>query len=205
MNKKQIIEVLGGVLIAAIFISSYISLANYGGSQNQTQASTTINAQTVFASGTANATITGYYPTFAIYLQCKNATLDNSTIDQLSNTLTNLENNNNVSNFYPLNKKIIVNSGSSNSIALYSYLSPMINQSAYNCTVFSGSASIELPSAVKMKVQTQVVSIPIPGNLRNSSLSLNFSKNISGQVPVKVSALLYLNGSIAGSMEVSRS
>ncbi|MDE1861163.1 MAG: hypothetical protein KGH72_05630 [Candidatus Micrarchaeota archaeon] len=197
MDRRKIIEILGGILVAAIFIFSGVSLANYGGSSTA-NATTTINAQTVFAVGYANATITGYYPAMTVDITCKNATLVNSSISILSNALTTLEGNNSVSDFYSSNNKISVSSGNSNSIQVYHYLYGMLSTDALNCTRFSGGVSIELPHNITMKVQTQSLKVYIPTSMRAHSLNTNLTMNLSGKIPVKVSALLYLNGTISG-------
>lgn len=203
MQKKQIIEFLIGLFVAIIFITSYVSLTNYTGS-SQSSTTTIINAETIYASGNTNAMITGYSPIISTNVGCKNSTLANSTESLLTNSLTNMENNNTVSNFYSVGTKFIIDSGTMPSPQVYTYLSGRIAPSAYNCTQFSGTADISLPPFVTMKVESQSLAVAIPPTQQNSTIAVNFTRNMEGSMPVHVASLIYANGTVASQLIVTK-
>ncbi|MDE1823125.1 MAG: hypothetical protein KGH50_02255 [Candidatus Micrarchaeota archaeon] len=199
MERKKLFQVLVTLFIAIIFITSYFSLTNYNTSSRN---KTTSVPPTIFASGILNASVAGYGNILSIAVSCKNDT--NSTINDFSTVLSALEANNSVSTYYSVGNRITVDLGNFNASALYSYLSQRASQAQLNCSRFSGSAVLLLPSVMKAQVQTSTYNVYIPDSDRRYPLPVTLPLNAANGIKVKVSTLITVNGTVYGNLSVVR-
>ena len=201
MERKKLIEIIGSIFVAAIFLSSYAAFGNI--SQSGNNATTTALSQTYYAVANTNAMVQSYASTFNINITCSNASAVSGT---LNSELAGLEKNGSVANFYSQQAaQILVQSGSMSSNALYARLSNDIGSGA-SCTQFSGTANIDLPGRMNFYVTSQrsSVIITIPDSLRAYSLPIPLAGGMGGTLSVSVSALLEQNGTIYGPLRVAK-
>ncbi len=199
MERKKLAELVLALLIAATFVSSYVSLSNYA----PKGAATTTIPQTVYAQGNANGIITGYGSPILITVACPNSINENATIANVSSVLTSMENNNSVSNVYNANNNFQVASGTLSSYSVYSYFKNSANATRFNCLNVTGPARIALPSSIYMTIGSQSVNLPVNASYQNASISMSLSKNIGTQLKLRVSVLVTVNGTFYGPMTVS--
>lgn len=200
MEKKKLLELVAAIFIAAIFISSYISLANYN---SGSASSTTTIPQTVYGQGSTNGIIYGYASPISINVACSNSINDNLTISNLSSKLTAMENNNSVSNFYNSNLNFQVASGNLSPYQIYTYLENTTAPAQFGCINFTGPAELRLPQFINFTVGAQKANLPINASYRNATITLPLSKGINKQVKLRVSVLITVNGTLYGPMTVS--
>ncbi len=197
MKKKQITQLILALLVGLMFISSYFTLANLNGSQAQTHAQSKAQAvpSTVYGFGTANAAITGYNGPVQILVGC-NSSESAPISTTLSSLLSELESNNSISNSYSIQNQTEIQTGSAGAAQLYSIMASRFNSSAMSCVRFSSQALAALPSTVPLYIVNKTYQISIPQNLSTVQIPVVFSGNTPKQVPVKISALIELNGTI---------
>ena len=195
------IELIGSIFVAVIFITSY---AAFGGGGLAGNATTTAQPlQTVYAVAQGAANIISYGSTMNINVSCSNVTYVSKQINDL---LANLESNNSISYFYSQQLgQIMIQSGKEGVYANYNSISSYISANA-SCTGFTSSATVTIPKTMNFYAPLEKVStiVAIPGNMRNYSISIKFLKNMSNTLNVSVSALLTLNGSIYGNLSVQK-
>lgn len=201
MERKKLLELIAALFIAAIFISSYISLSNYSSSSQSSQ--TTTIPQTVYGQGVANAVIYGYSSPISINVSCSNSIRDNLTASNLTSTLTSMENNNSISDFYNGNLNFQVAAGNLSSYQIYTYLQKNMISAQFACLDATGPAELRLPPAINFTVGSQKASLPINSSYRNATLTLPLSKGINTQLKLRVSVLITVNGSLYGPMSIS--
>lgn len=199
MNRKKIAELIIALLIAAMFVSSYISLTTYG---NQGSATTTV-PQTVFGQASATGFITSYQTPLSITVACANSIHNNATITNMSLVLGNMENNNSISNFYNSNNNFQVAGGNITIYQVYTYFQKSPNATRFNCLNFTSPARIYLPPFLNMSIGAQKVEITLNGTQRNVSLTTSLSKGINTKVKLRIGALITSNGTVYGPMSVS--
>jgi hypothetical protein len=201
VEKKKLIELIGSIFVAVIFITSY---AAFGGGRVEVTVTTTAQSQQTFyaiAQGTAN--IISYGSTMNINVLCQNVT---HVSKQINDLLANLESNNSVSYFYSQQAgQIMVQSGKEGTYANYNSISSYISANA-TCTDFTSSATVMIPKTMNFYAPLEKIStmVFIPSNMRNYSTPIKFVKNMSNTVNISVSALLTLNGSIYGNLSVQK-
>lgn len=196
MERKKLIELVGSIFVALIFLSSYAAFGNI--SANASNATTTSQAQTVYAAAVANATIASYGGTININISCSNVTAVSGVLNA---ALASLEKNGSVSNFYSQQaSQVLVQAGNASAYRLFLELSKDAGAGA-SCTQFLGSANVNLPSRVNFHVPAEKSSIiiSIPQSMLTHSLPVAFKENMSSTMEVSVSAFLYLNGTISAS------
>ncbi len=198
MELKKLGALLIPLFIAAIFISTYLSNANYS---VPTSVTTSI-PQTAFGQGVANVVITGYGSPLSLSVACINKSKNNSTVSNVTLILTNMENNNSISNFYNSNMNFQVAAGNASSYGIYKYFQNS-NSVQFGCLNFTGPAYIALPLAINFTVGSQKVQIPVTSNYRNNTITLPLSYGIGSHLRMKVSALITANGTLYGPLGLS--
>lgn len=202
LEKKKIVELIGSIFVAVIFLSSYAAFGGLSGGTNST--TTTISQQTFYAVAHGNANITSYGPVLNVNISCSNIT---NVSDKLNGALTALERNGSVSNFYAQQaSQVLVQNGSMSTYRVFQLLAESIG-SGTNCTEFdSPSANIRLQQRMNFNVPQQRSSIIIlvPDNLQKYTLPVKLVQNMSSSINVTVSTLLTLDGTIYGSMVVKQ-
>jgi len=206
--RKKLIELIGSVFVALIFLSSYAAFGNTA--QSQSNATATVPVQTFYAVAEANATIQSYGSVMNISISCANASRAanaaniTNIADELKGALAQLESNGSVANFYSSQEnQILVQAGSANAYSLFLRLSKGIG-SGVACTRFSGTANITLPSAIGFTVLPQKIKVivELPQSLQSYSLPVTFAENMSGTLRVLVDAYLEPNSTIYGQPRV---
>ena len=202
MERKKLIELIGAVFIAVIFLSSYVSLSIFTNSKT----TTTVLQNTVFASGFTNTIITGYGQIVNINVQCSNSMVSDNTSSFIGNAMTGLENNDSISNYYTIGDKITVQSGTKNAYQIYNYTKKELTYASDNCTSFSGTGMVALPQVMPMSIGNppSTYSIVIPNSSRVYYLPLTFSSNMRLKVRVKVNTLVNSTGYVYGNITVVR-
>lgn len=199
LQGKKLMEIIGSIFVALIFLSSYAAFG--GGAVSPNTTTTVLPSQTYYASARGTAAITSYAPVLNINISCSNIT---SVSAKLNSALVSLERNGSVSNFYSQQAaQILVQAGSIASNQIYGLLLSRIGAGSA-CTSFASSANVHLPSRMNFYVPSQKTSvlILIPGGLQSASVPVKFAQNMSGAVNVSVSVLLTINGAIYGNLSV---
>lgn len=203
MEKGALIKILITIFIAVIFIASYASFGNNGTGTIVTSITTTIPPQTAYAAANVNGTVSGYGPIMSMFITCSNVSLKNSTIYSVSNTLTSLENNNSINNFFSPNQTTFtIYTANMNPYNVSTYLNSTIPQIQTACINFRSQTILTIPSKINFTVANQHVVIPIPANLRNYTSNTKIVP-LNSKLPLRVSTLLTANGTIFGNLSVS--
>lgn len=203
MANKNIAKVILAILIGVIFLSSYLTLSSLNpgsGSTSTSQSGSSTIPQTIFATATANAMVTGYNNTMATYLHCKNSTAIST---KLNSIISSLEQNNSIYNSYSVQNETLIEDGTSNTLVLYSLITNPLNATANSCISLQSSVNVLLPQTLNMSVQSQAYTAVVPSNMRSYSIPIVLSNNNPSVIKVKISALVTQNGTIY-SMNVSR-
>lgn len=204
MDIKKLIQILSAIFVAAIFIASYASFGNTGSNLGSGASTTTIAPQTVYGSGNANATVKGYGPTMSIYIRCNSIGLLNATAYNVSLMLSKLEANNNVSNsFQPNQTTFTVYTNKLNSYQLASFMGANLGANSSACLSYRGQTVLQLPSNLILSVQSQKATVQIPQRMRNFTI-FTALKPINTQIPLRISALITVNGTIFGNLSITQ-
>ncbi|HVA83169.1 MAG TPA: hypothetical protein VNF06_03330 [Candidatus Aquilonibacter sp.] len=202
MDRKEIIRILLTIFVAVIFVASYASFGSTGSMTTTTTSS--IAPQTVYGSGNVNATVVGYGSLMTVFINCKNQSVRNATNANVSNSLSALENNNTINNFFAPNQSaytIYLNTLNSYQLASFLNSTAGSNESRA-CLSYKGQTQLLLPPTASLYVSSQKVTIPLPANLRNSTLNVKILP-INSVLTLRISTLLTYNGTVFGNMSVS--
>lgn len=201
MDRKQLIQLLGSIFVALIFLFSYASYGNFGTPGGKT--TTTTVPPTYYATGNANATVLGYGSVMTATARC-NSSIQNATVSRISNSLIALQKNGSINNYYPTTpSSFTLYAGSENTIQLYAFVNKNLNSTSILCTSFKSQTVIQLPQTVQFFVNSQKVNIQIPTALRNQTISATVLNSRS--MPIRIAALLTQNGIIYGNMSITQS
>jgi hypothetical protein len=204
MERKKMIELIGMIFVAAIFLSSY---AAFGSNAPGSGATTTVNQGQLAYAQTPSpvpAQLTGYNSTLQASVLCSNAT---RVSDTLTGLLANMTRNGNVTDFQPENGTItLIEAGSEGSYALYRALSSGLGPGA-NCTRFTTTADILLPATLKVVVTGGQggVSVEVPSSLRHEFMPATLGSMTGNTVSVYAYMLLTSNYTIYGSLTLKPS
>lgn len=202
MEKKRMVELVGALFIAIIFLTSYAAFSS-SGTRPSANNTAPAQAQTYYATGRTQANITSYGQVLSVNVSCSNATAVMSSLNRL---LTAMEGNGSVSNFYsPMQGRILVQLGNYTAYKVYSLLSAGIGSGAA-CTSFTSQASVLLPARMSFMIPLAKSSytVMIPGSQRSVTLPITLSNSTGKAINVSVAALITTNGTIYGSMSVIR-
>ncbi|MEM0074413.1 MAG: hypothetical protein QW091_00970 [Candidatus Micrarchaeaceae archaeon] len=182
MEKKKLIEFIGSLFVAIIFISSYAAYGMGSSSSNSASKSKATNStQLIYGIAFTNATITNYTNVFSIATNCigKSALKLNETLDAMLA-------NGSIAEYYQSSPNVFsVDSGneSANSILHYIY-------NSFNCVNITAGAEIELPynASFYFGALGRSIKLAIPNALRMHSVAMYFSPNVSN-INVSIGAL----------------
>ena len=181
---KRYVFLIGSIIVAVIFISSYAAFSNNGTPSTTTTIAKQV--QTIFITGYSNATITNYSDIAVVSLLNSSPQLRN----QLNSTLSDLQNNGSVVESIFTNDSY---QGSSfTGISPYSLeqiIYSKINQT--NSINVGATADVELPSTITFYYSKQPVKLQLPS--RNYSVQITNAKSIGSSINVSISTLLYAN------------
>ena len=194
------IEFIGALFVAVIFLTSYAAFSS-NSSVNTTSASTTV--ATYYAVGHTNAAITGYNNTLFVNVSCKGA-LQNQTVDKINAVATQLENNGSVLTYSSSGSSFQIGPQNMNSKGIYDYIYAKLGSNSTNCTVFSTTATVELPGIIQMSVQGQSVAVKVPYSIATQQISLELNQSMPSTLPLRVAVLITANGTAYGSPSISR-
>ncbi len=198
MDRKKLMELVAALFIAVIFISSYISLTSY----NATQATTSVPG-TAYAQAISTARLTHYSSPMVVDISCQNSTAKNHTSDIVNATLSALESNSLVLNFYSVGTNISIAPENMDSYSIYSLLQNRTGSSGAACMKGYATAYISLPQQLNITITGgQQLAIPVPGSYANESVYLEMNRTIGSVLYVKESMLVTQNGSIYGPMSI---
>jgi hypothetical protein len=200
MDRKKMIELVGALFVAAIFLTSY---AAFSGNSSRNTTSTSSTVATYYAVGSTNAAITGYNNTLFVNVSCK-GTLQNQTVDKINAVATQLENNGSVLTYSSSGNSFQIGPQNMNSKKIYDYIYTKLDSNSTNCTVFSTTATVELPGLIQMDVQGQSITANVPYSVALQQISLTLNQSMPSSLPLRVAALVTANGIVYGSPSITR-
>jgi hypothetical protein len=185
---KKLVFLIGAILIAVIFITSYAAF-----SSNNTASTTTTTVKSVesfFATGSSNAIITNYSDiAYVVISNSTNFTKENTTI---TTELNSLESNGSIDNY--------INTNNSYQVVLSSVSAYDVQQLLYkdlgtqNTIKVGSTAYITLPPTITLFYNNQPITTRIPS--QNYSIYMQNIKAINSTINVSISTLVTANGSI---------
>ncbi|MGC8710021.1 MAG: hypothetical protein ACP5RF_00170 [Candidatus Micrarchaeia archaeon] len=202
MNKKQLLQLIGSLFVAVIFVASYTSMSNNAlpAQNNPSRQTTTIG--TVYGYSFANATVTGYGSTATLSIGCNSVTQMNIS-SEISSMLIALGKNNSVSNYYsPASNVTLVYMGRMNMTQFYGYVSNSIGSNDMSCTSIQTDADVLLPSTLNFYVNSQAFQVTVPNSMRTQKVAVFMHKNMNDTLRLKIYMLVAANGSIYGNMSI---
>jgi hypothetical protein len=184
-KRKRMVMFIGTMIVAIMFVTSYLAFGNNSSGTSTSSATTTIRSSTLVVSGEANATITNYTPNFRITL----SNYSTANIGALNSTLSKLMSNGSISNMLPEgNGSFAIYSGLLDTYDIYKTIStqPIGNYIAWNAT-----AVISLPQYLTLYYGSHAINVSVGSFVSQtgvSSISLLGSK-----IKVNVLAQVYLS------------
>ncbi len=194
------IEFVGALFVAAIFLTSY---AAFSGNSSRNTTSTTSTVATYYAVGSTNAAITGYNSTLFVNVSCKGI-LQNQTVNRINAVATQLENNGSVLTYSSSGNNFQIGPQNMNSKDIYDYIYAKLGSNSTNCTVFSTTATVELPGLIQMDIQGQSITANVPYSVALQQISLKLNQSMPSSLPFRVAALVTANGTVYGSPSITR-
>jgi hypothetical protein len=195
-KNKRWIFLIGSILVALIFLSSYAAFSN--NNSGTTSTSTIKPATTYFATGSSRAQISNYSDIAVVTLADTSNAATNSTV----NAISDLESNGSVQDYTYTNGsyQIVLSSISPYDLQQILYAKTGLN----NSMNVSSTATITLPKNVILHYAGQPINLDLQN--RNYSVYLSNVRAIGSVINVSISALLARNGSIYnGQLRVSYS
>ncbi len=201
MDRKKMIEFIGALFVAAIFLTSYAAFSSNNSAANTASTSSTV--ATYYAVGNTNAAITGYNNTLFVNVSCKGA-LQNQTFNKINAIATQLENNGSVLTYSSSGSGFQIGPQNMNSKSIYDYMYTKLGSNSTNCTVFSTTATVELPGLIQMSVQGQSIAVKVPYSVAVQQISLELNQSMPSTLPLRVAVLITANGTMYGNPSISR-
>ncbi len=202
MNGKKLLEVLGSIFVAVIFIASYAAFGSTGPTNMQPSTTSTI-PPTTFGIGNTNALIYGYGQLMYIDINCNNSSVVNLTNSKITNVLSELEINNSINNYFSSNLTTFnVYTGKSDSFGVKAVVNSSLDNSSRSCTNFVGQLNIRLPQIVKFTLSGQKLSITMPPKSLNETI-LAKVRPIGENLPIRIGALITANGTVYGNFTIT--
>jgi len=181
MDKKKIMELIGSIFIAFIFLSSYATMSS--SPQNRsTKPTTTIPM--VIGTGFAPGKIINYTQDFTVTAHC--------SANVLNATLGKLQAAGAVAEFVPLsNSSFEVYSGNESSYALMHNIANMSS-----CFNISATAIVSIPSTLNLYISAlnRTFSAKVPASLSLVQIPIPFSNE--SKVNLSIMALATLEGTV---------
>ncbi|MGC8478345.1 MAG: hypothetical protein ACP5NE_00230 [Candidatus Micrarchaeia archaeon] len=180
-KRKKAVLFIGSLLVAFMFLTSYLAFGNNSTQQGSTASTTIFDGRTTFVSGVVNATVLNYSNHFVIGVAGANAT----KLSQLNLSLSAMESNGSVESYFAFNKSLSIYSGTSSIFELYNSISSLLGfKPSINAT-----AIIALPKDMYLSYGAYQYSV-VSGNL-SYYLPVKNLIDVGGTLPVKVNALVY--------------
>lgn len=184
MERKKMIETIGMLFVAAMFLSSYAAFGTGGAGSGAT---TTVNGSYAYAQtpNPVKAQMLGFNSTMQASVTCSNAA---QVSDMLAGLLNNMSKNGNVTDFVPENSTItLIEAGQEGSYALYTILGSALGPGA-NCTSFTTTEELQLPSTLNVVIAglSGTSTVEVPSSLRNEYLPATFKGVPSNSISVYV-------------------
>lgn len=199
MQKSKLAGLGLGLLVALVFISSYISLTNYN---SQSQKTTSIPA-TYASVGITKGKLIAYTSPFYFNIVCKNASIDNATAQIINENLSILQNNNSILTSYPVNSKNISVAAANMSVySIYKFITSKLSAPEQACVSAYSNAVVFLPQAVNMTIGNQRYLVGIPSLYRNATFISPISRGINQTITVKIYATVAQNGTVYGTPQI---
>ncbi len=181
-RKKRYALLLGSIVVAVMFITSYAAFANNGSVPTST---TTIQETTYYVTGQANALVTGYSSTLTVY------TSNNSTASQMQSLLSSMESNGSISNYLTAgNQYILYTTG----MTPYAAQQAITGSLPANSVAINGTERVQLPQSVSTSYYGKAVTI-YPSVL-NFTISTPMLLPVGASASVTVHALVLGNGQV---------
>lgn len=200
MDKKRLIELLGAIFVAVIFLTSY---ASFGTRNSQVpKTTTTVISNAFYSTSTVDAAITGYGPALTINVSCSNAS---KVYGQVNNILLNYEKNGSVNTYFPQgSNQFQIESGMRSSYAIYLSMKQSLGSNA-TCIVANPTFFIQLPSTVVFYTPAlrSNETVILQKSQTKYEISARFEQNVSNVIAVYVSALVTPQGVVYGNLNVS--
>ena len=177
-KRNRIIMFVGSLIVAVMFVSSYLSFGNNG---SPTSSTTTASVSGVTVFGNANAMVEGYQSSVAITVKQKNSS------DALNSTLSSLESNG-----------LVISYNQVGLSAFSVYLAP--NYTAYdlqqrisnalpaNAVQLTGTEAVKIPSDLKMYYYSTLVPVYTP--ITNFTIQSSTLLPIGANIPVNIQAFI---------------
>lgn len=181
-KRKRILFLIGSIIVALMFVSSYAAFGNNGSAQTTTV--TTTVGYTIPVFGAANAVVTGYGNKFIISLS------KNASTNSINTTLSNLQLNGSISSYIGLQKTFTIYAGN---MSPY-YLLELINKATTpNSIIANVSENVTIPTSVMMTYPETGRQTEAYFYSRNATLYRSSFSPIGSNLPVHISALVFVN------------
>lgn len=200
MDRKKMMEFIGALFVAAIFLTSYAAFSR-NNSGNTTSTSSIV--ATYYAVGSTNAAITGYNNTLFVNVSCKGS-LQNQTLDRINAIATDLENNGSVLTYSSSGSSFQIGPQNMNSKSIYNYIYARLGSNSTNCITFGTTATVELPGLIQMNVDGQSIAVNVPYSIAIQQVNLEMNQSMPSALPLRVAVLITENGTVYGSPSISR-
>jgi hypothetical protein len=181
-KRKRVLFLIGSIIVALMFVSSYAAFGNNGSVQTTT--TTTTIGYTIPVFGTANAVVIGYGSKFTIYLS------KNASSNLINSTLSNLQLNGSISNYIGLQKVFTIYAGNMSSYSLLGLLNKAMPQ---NSIIANVSENVTLPTSILMTYPSTGRQVEAYFYHRNAIVYRGSFSAIGSNTPVHISALIFVN------------
>jgi hypothetical protein len=183
-KRKKMVLFIGSLLVAVMFLTSYLAFGNNTTQQTTTPTTTVLNVQTTFVSGIVNATVFNYSQHFTLKLAGSNT----SSVS-LNSMLSNMEANGSIESYNVYNTSLSIYPGRLNVFEVYNAIASRLAYApAINATAF-----IILPSTMTLYYGSYAYTV-LSGN-SSYAIPVSHLVPIGGALRVKVNALVYKKNS----------
>jgi hypothetical protein len=183
-KRKKMVLFVGSLLVAVMFLTSYLAFGNNTTQQTTTPTTTVLNVQTTFVSGIVNATVFNYSQHFTLKLAGSNT----SSVS-LNSMLSNMEANGSIESYNVYNTSLSIYPGRLNVFEVYDAIASRLAYApAINATAF-----IILPSTMTLYYGSYAYTV-LSGN-SSYAIPVSHLVPIGNALRVKVNALVYKKNS----------
>ncbi len=178
ITRKQLLFLVGAVIVAVMFVSSYAAFGSGGGVSS---ASTSIKQSTYVVFGSANAVVTGYMNSITLIVKQGNVT---GTINQ---TLSGLEANSSINDYILASGTFVIYASKSNPYQLQQLF---LSKLPPNSIAVNATERIAIPNVIALGPQP----LSVYTNMTNFTLSVARLQPLGGNLTVSVQALVFEKG-----------
>ncbi len=181
-NRKKLLFLIGAVVVAVMFISSYAAFGNNSGPGATT---TSIKQATLPVFGTANAIVTGYASSLTLIVRQGNAT---GIINQ---TLSNLEANNSINDYIQTPGMFVIYASKSTPYQLQQLF---LSKLPANSIAINGTERVAIPKIITMYYYGRPISVYT--NTTGFIISTAALKPLNSTITVNVEAIVLESGAV---------